>query len=97
MFWFSLVVRRSTLTRDAILSEPEVSSVGKFRFFRLGPSVIEPTVLETSSTDDVTIAYIYIYIRRVLLPRRRRNPIAVNGLGLLFPYEGGKDGVLLCC
>ena len=55
MFWFSLVVRRSTLTRDAILSEPEVSSVGKFRFFRLGPSVIESTVLETSSTDDFTI------------------------------------------
>ena len=55
LFWFSLVVRRSTLTRDAILSEPEVSSVGKFRFFRLGPSVIESTVLETSSTDDFTI------------------------------------------
>ena len=55
MFWFSLVARRSTLTRDAILSEPEVSSVGKFRFLRLGPSVIGSTVLETSSTDDVTI------------------------------------------
>ena len=62
-FWFSLVVRRSTLTRDAILSEPEVSSVGKFRFFRLGPSVIESTVLETSSTDDFTIDItILIYI-----------------------------------
>ena len=50
-----MVVRRSTLTRDAILSEPEVSSVDKFRFFKLGPSVIESTVLETSSTDDFTI------------------------------------------
>ena len=92
-----LAVRRNPITRDAILSESEVSLVGKFRFFKVEPSVIEPTVLETSSTDDVTIAYIYIYIRRVLLPRRRRNPIAVNGLGLLFPYEGGKDDVLLCC
>ena len=50
-----LVGRRSTLTRDAILSEPEVSFVGKFRFFRLEPSVIDSTVLETSSTDEFTI------------------------------------------
>ena len=50
-----LIGRRSCLTRDAILSEPEVSLVGKFRFFRLEPSVIDSTVLETSSTDEFTI------------------------------------------
>ena len=47
-FCFLLIGRRSTLTRDAIL--PEVPLVGKFRFFRLEPSVIDSTVLETSST-----------------------------------------------
>ena len=46
---------RSPLNRDAILSEPDVSLVGKFRFFRVEPSVIESIVLETSSTDDFTI------------------------------------------
>ena len=54
-FCFFLAGRRSPLTRDAILSEPEVSLVGKFRFFRVEPSVIESMVLETSSTDDFTI------------------------------------------
>ena len=54
-FCFLLIGRRSTLTRDAILSEPEVSLVGKFRFFRLEPSVMDSTVLETSSTDEFTI------------------------------------------
>ena len=54
-FCFLLTGRRSPLTRDAILSEPEVSLVGKFRFFRVGLAVIESTVLETSSTDDFTI------------------------------------------
>ena len=47
--------RRNPITRDAILCESEVSLVSKFRFFRLEPSVVESTVLETSSTDDVTI------------------------------------------
>ena len=54
-FCFFLAGRRSSLTRDAILCEPEVSLVGKFRFFRVEPSVIESMVLETSSTDDFTI------------------------------------------
>ena len=54
-FCFLLAGRRNPITRDAILSESEVSLVGKFRFFRVEPSVIEPTVLETSSTDDFTI------------------------------------------
>ena len=54
-FCFFLAGRRSPLTRDAILSEPEVSLVGKFCFFRVKPSVIESMVLETSSTDDFTI------------------------------------------
>ena len=39
-FCFFLAGRRSSLTRDAILCEPEVSLVGKFRFFRVEPSVI---------------------------------------------------------
>ena len=39
-FCFFLAGRRSPLTRDAILCEPEVSLVGKFRFFRVEPSVI---------------------------------------------------------
>ena len=54
-FCFLLIGRRRILTRDPILSEPEVPLVGKFRLFRLEPSVIDSTVLETSSTDDVTI------------------------------------------
>ena len=54
-FCFLLIGRRRILTRDPILSEPEVPLVGKFRFFRLEPSVIDSTVLETSSTNDVTI------------------------------------------
>ena len=54
-FCFFFAGRRSPLTRDPILCEPEVSLVSKFRFFRLEPSVIESTVLETSSTDDFTI------------------------------------------
>ena len=62
-FCFFLAGRRSSLTRDAILCEPEVSLVGKFRFFRVEPSVIESMVLETSSTDDFTID-IYIYINK---------------------------------
>ena len=53
--YFFLAGRRSPLTRAPILREPELSLVGKFRFFRVEPSVIEPTVLETSSTDDFTI------------------------------------------
>ena len=60
-FCFLLIGRRRILTRDPILSEPEVPLVGKFRFFRLEPSVIDSTVLETSSTNDVTIdAYIIL-------------------------------------
>ena len=54
-FCFFLAGRRSPLTRDAILCEPEVSLVGRFRFFRVEPLVIESMVLETSSTGDVTI------------------------------------------
>ena len=54
-FCFFLAGRRSPLTRDVILCEHEVSLVGKFRFFRVEPSVIESMVLETSSTDDFTI------------------------------------------
>ena len=51
-FSFFLAGRRSPLTRAPILCEPELSLVGKFRFFRVEPSVIESMVLETSSTDD---------------------------------------------
>ena len=51
-FCFFFAGRRSPLTRDAILCEPEVSLVGKFRFFRVEPSVIES---------------IYIYLLRVYL------------------------------
>ena len=54
-FCFVLAGRRSPLTRAPILREPELSLVGKFRFFRVEPSVIESMVLETSSTDDFTI------------------------------------------
>ena len=54
-FYFLLAGRRNPITRDAILCESEVSLVSKFRFFRLEPSVVESTVLETSSTDDFTI------------------------------------------
>ena len=54
-FCFLLAGRRNPITRDAILCESEVSLVSKFRFFRLEPSVIESTVLETLSTDDFTI------------------------------------------
>ena len=57
-FCFFLAGRRSPLTRDPILCEPEVSLVRKFRFFRVEPLVIESMVLETSSTGD----YIYINI-----------------------------------
>ena len=52
---FFLAGRRNPLTRAPILCEPELSLVGKFRFFRVEPSVIESIVLETSSTDDFTI------------------------------------------
>ena len=72
-FCFFLAGRRNPLIRDPILGEPEVSLVGKLRFFRVGPSVIESMVLETSSTDDFAIdgcvldpfwiaEMIYIYI-----------------------------------
>ena len=54
-FCFLLACRRNPLTRAPILCEPELSLVGKFRFFRVEPSVIESMVLETSSTDDFTI------------------------------------------
>ena len=54
-FCFFVACRRNPITRDAILCESEVSLVSKFRFFRLEPSVVESTVLETSSTDDFTI------------------------------------------
>ena len=54
-FCFFLAGRRNPLIRDPILGEPEVSLVGKFRFFRVEPSVIESMVLETSSTDDFAI------------------------------------------
>ena len=47
--------RRRSLTRAAIFREPEVSLVGKFRFFRVEPLVIESMVLEISSTDDFAI------------------------------------------
>ena len=54
-FCFFLTGRRRSLTRAAIFCEPEVSLVGKFRFFRVEPLVIESMVLETSSTDDFAI------------------------------------------
>ena len=66
-FCFFLAGRRSPLTRAPILCEPEVSLVGKFRFFRVEPSVIESMVLETSSADDFTIdihkKFSYYYIK----------------------------------
>jgi hypothetical protein len=75
-FCFFLAGRRSPLTRAPILCEPEVSLVGKFRFFKVEPSVIESMVLETSSTDDFTIdgcvldpIWIYIYIYKYKLIR----------------------------
>ena len=59
---YLLAGRRSPLTRDAILCEPEVSLVGKFRFFRVEPSVIESMVLNLGFLlPDVLLVRLHVW------------------------------------
>ena len=58
-FCFFLAGRRSPLARDAILSEPEVSLVRKFRFFRVNIYIYFFNILKPNSPHK------YKYTRNV--------------------------------